>query len=166
AKTGGPRSLEHLEQAESTIDSAINQLRSLARSLRPPVLDDRGLAGAIQQFADSMRTPVEVHARVEHPLTAIVELVAYRIAIEALVNAERHADATLIGVDITTHPTGLALDVVDNGVGLRAAPAARVGLVSLRDRAAEVGGRCDLVPSDPQGTHVRLRIPSITALTR
>lgn len=159
ARGGGQNADLHLSRAEMTIDDAVDQLRSLARSLRPPALDDVGLEAAISQFAAGMKTAVIVKSTVTRPLAAIVELVAYRVAVEALLNAERHASASLIGVDLAANETGLDLAVIDDGVGIGEDTTFGVGLNGIYERTTEVGGVFRLQLGDPSGTCVRVHLP-------
>ena len=106
---------------------------------------------------------MEVLAQDLGPLPAAVEVAAYRIAGEALTNVQRHARATrcTIALRPVTRPTGeeLLVEVGDDGVGVPADVEAGVGLVSLRERAAELGGRSEVVCPPSGGTLVRARLP-------
>jgi signal transduction histidine kinase len=96
------------------------------------------------------------------PLAAAVEVAAYRIALEAFTNAMRHADAAHCTVRLALEgespPTALCVEVSDDGRGLPEGGRPGVGLASMQERAAELGGTCTL-ESGPGGTRVRARLP-------
>jgi two-component system, NarL family, sensor kinase len=87
-----------------------------------------------------------------------VEVAAYRIALEALTNVVRHAQARTCHIILTV--TGeLVLDIEDDGRGLPASLKAGIGLLSMRERAAELGGTCVIEAGSEGGTRVRARLP-------
>jgi len=136
-------------------------VRRLVYNLRPPALDELGLAGAIRQtaatHAGGMRMMVELpdHLPV---LPAAVELAAYRIAQEALTNVTRHARARRCRLRLTVDED-LELEVVDNGIGLAGAGPPGVGMSSIRERAAELGGISSIGPGRSNGTRVFVQLP-------
>lgn len=139
--------------------SVIEEIRALVHALRPPELDELGLAGAVEAVGarfDGLR--VRVLADDLPPLEPVVESAAYRIAVEALTNAARHSGATVANVRLDVSDGVLVVIVEDDGRGI--APDARdgTGLRSMRERAGELGGRCD-VASDPHGTTVKATVP-------
>ncbi|MGY1622826.1 histidine kinase [Geodermatophilus sp. SYSU D00965] len=153
-----------LRQARDDVSAALADVRRLVHDLRPPALDDLGLAGAVRQQAERLLVPrVEVTVAAEElaPLPAAVEVAAYRIASEALANVAKHAAATRVRVSLACDDDGaLVVDVADDGVGIDPAAPAGVGLVSLRERAAELGGRCSVSCPPEGGTVVRAVLPA------
>ncbi len=153
-----------LRQARDEVATALADVRRLVHDLRPPALDDLGLAGAVRQQAGRVLPPavalrVEAGAGVDE-LPAAVEVAAYRIASEALANVARHARATRVRIDLDRTGDGaLAVTVADDGVGIAPGAPAGVGLVSLRERAAELGGRCSVTCPPTGGTVVRAVLP-------
>ncbi|MFI7024353.1 histidine kinase [Micromonospora sp. NPDC049900] len=137
------------------------EVRQLVDQLRPPALD-RGLESALRAECQRFDGPgLSVRLRVEdglERLPAAVEVAAYRIVGEALANVARHAQATTCDV-VVRRGQALVVEVSDDGVGIRARRPGGVGLDSMRERAAELGGECDLVDREPQGTLVRVRLP-------
>ncbi len=137
------------------------EVRQLVDQLRPPALD-RGLESALRAECQRFDGPgLSVRLRVEDELDrlpAAVEVAAYRIVGEALANVSRHAQATICDV-VVRRGRALVVEVGDDGVGILARRPGGVGLDSMRERAAELGGECDLVDRTPQGTLVRVRLP-------
>jgi signal transduction histidine kinase len=153
-----------LRQARSDVAAALADVRRLVNDLRPPALDDLGLAGAIRQQAERLlapRTAVTVEAAPDvEALPAAVEVAAYRIASEALANVARHAQAAVCRVDLHRDADrALVLTVTDDGVGIAPAASRGVGLLSLRERAAELGGSCSVQSPSDGGTVVRAVLP-------
>ena len=102
---------------------------------------------------------VQVHAHGDlEGLPAAVEVAAYRIAAEAITNAARHGEAQNCFVRLSLNGA-LDLEVVDDGTGLPRALRAGVGLSSMRERAAELGGTCEVGPAPGGGTRVAARLP-------
>ena len=93
------------------------------------------------------------------PLPAAVEIAAYRIAVEALTNAARHSQAQRCEVIVEVSATEVRVTVSDDGIGLDPARPPHVGLWSMRERAAEVGGRCAVTSRAGGGTVVRATLP-------
>src|SRR5262249_55955895 len=91
-------------------------------------------------------------------LPAAVEVAAYRIVLEALTNVARHAQAQTCRVHLTL-AEGLAIDVSDDGLGLPSEHPVGVGLASVRERAAELGGDCVITNAATGGTQVLVRRP-------
>ena len=144
--------------------TAIGDVRRLVHDLRPPALDELGLAGALQRLADRIGADgtalrVEVRADDLPPLPAAVEVAAYRIVQEALTNVVRHAGASRCCVTVAVEGTDLAVTVTDDGTGPTADRVAGVGLASMRERAAETGGTCEMGPGPDGGTRVAARLP-------
>ena len=156
--------------AEAVLDDLMNRtqeagedVRRLVYGLRPPALDDLGLVGAIREAAVSVLPAAEPPVVVDAPqslppIPAAVEVAAYRIAQAALAIVARHARAQTCSIRLWLNGA-LYLEVRDDGRGLPPSPQAGVGLVSMRERAAELGGTCvvDSVPGG--GTSVLARLP-------
>jgi two-component system, NarL family, sensor kinase len=117
--------------------------------LRPPALDELGLVGALQAHAAQLNKPhslqIQITARPEPlpPLSAAVEVAAYRIALEAMTNAARHAQAHSCAVHLQAEDTRLTLTVGDDGRGLAPNGRTGVGFHSMRERAEELGGQAE-----------------------
>jgi signal transduction histidine kinase len=150
-----------LEELEADAQTAMADVRRLVYNLRPPALDELGLAGAIRQtaatHAGGMRMTVEM-PDVLPPLPAAVELAAYRITQEALANVTRHSRAGRCRLRLTVDKD-LELEVIDNGIGLATARPPGVGMSSIRERAAELGGTSSIGPGRSSGTRVFVQLP-------
>ena len=166
--TGGPEGDELVEGAREQTQAAVADVRRLVRGLRPPVLEDLGLAAALRAHADRLG-PLAVELKLPEPLMtlpAAVELALYRIATEALTNVVRHAHAHHCRVSLRTDGDEVVLEIADDGHGLAADAAPGVGLRSMRERAAELGGRVELANSPGGGLAVDVRLPCATAQTQ
>ncbi len=144
--------------------AALADVRRLVHDLRPPALDDLGLVGAVRQQAERVLAPRVAPEVVAGPgtadLPAAVEVAAYRIASEALANVAKHASARSCRVELERAAGGaLVVTVADDGRGIAPGAPAGVGLVSLRERAAELGGRCTVECPATGGTVVRAELP-------
>ena len=160
---GGPQSDPLVAGAREQTEAAVADVRRIVRGLRPPVLEDLGLAAALRAHADRL-APLEVEIVVPpDPLPAAVELALYRIATEALTNAVRHADARRCRVELRTVGEEAVLEIADDGPGLAADATAGVGLRSMRERAAELGGRVELETPAGGGLTVRVVLPVAAA---
>jgi signal transduction histidine kinase len=144
------------------VQEVVADVRRLVHDLRPPALDDRGLVGALAQQAESVSVSgpsVSVTAADLGALPAAVEVAAYRIVSEAVTNAVRHASATSVSVRLSVASGCLVVEVVDDGAGIAPSAQAGVGLLSLRERAAELGGRSSVTCPDSGGTVVKAWLP-------
>ncbi|NRQ39443.1 sensor histidine kinase [Nonomuraea sp. NN258] len=149
-----------LLRVREEMTSTLNSVRELVDGLRPPALDELGLAGALAELgrAPGPRVSVEPHGPLDD-LPPAVELAAYRIVQEALTNARRHARADRVAVTLRREPESLRVTVTDDGAGLPDTPSPGVGLTSMRERAAEIGGTCAIGPRAGGGTEVAAVLP-------
>jgi signal transduction histidine kinase len=152
-----------LQNARSEIQGAVADVRRLVHSLRPPALDELGLVGAVREQAERLSVGDHPHVELEapdhlEPLPAAVEVAAYGIALEAMTNAARHADARTCLVRIALNG-GLQLEITDDGHGLSDDYRPGVGMASMRERAEELGGTCEVTRVDGRGTRVRALLP-------
>lgn len=149
AARSDPEQAEQLAlQLGEQLRAAIADVRRIVYGLRPPVLDELGLVAALRkQGGDLGRIALTVEAPDELPrLPTSVELAAYRIASEALTNIVRHSTARQAKVSLTAGPAALTITVTDDGRSERAWRSG-VGLESIRARAAELGGACEVGPT-------------------
>ena len=153
-----------VDRLKADVQAAVADTRRLVYELRPPALDELGLVAALRKQAASLGLDGQgLQVQVQAPdrldgLPAAVEVAAYRITLEALTNARRHAQAHRCQVRLALDD-GLGIEVRDDGRGLPADPADGVGLASMRERAAELGGWCQIEPVPNGGTSVRAWLP-------
>ena len=151
-----------LAEAIKHAQDAITDIRRVVYDLRPPALDDLGLAGALRaQAAGYGASGVNFTLSLPDalpPLPAAVEVACYRIAQEALTNVVKHAGARNCALSLTVDGT-VTLEVVDDGRGLPLQRRAGVGLGSMRERASELGGQCLVEPRPAGGTRVLAGLP-------
>ncbi len=166
--TNDPTATALLEDLYAGLRSAVGDIRRLVYELRPPALDELGLVAAIRERAaayngsrqaelDGLQVTVDAPERLP-PLPAAVEVAAYRIVQEALMNVARHAQAHTCTIRLVLED-GLQVEVSDDGVGLPETYRAGVGLASMRERALELGGRCRIERRDGFGTLLQAWLP-------
>jgi signal transduction histidine kinase len=158
-----------LRSLKAQTQDSVKQIRHIVYGLRPPALDDLGLVPAIRahvsQLGGSRDGPDVVVEPPEEglpPLPAAVELAIYRIAIEALTNAIQHAKASNVAIRLSTRSkpqAAIRLEVHDDGAGLPQKMKAGVGISSMRERAAELGGRFGMESAGSSGSRVWTQLP-------
>jgi two-component system, NarL family, sensor kinase len=163
--TDPQRSGELLAGLRDQTVAALADIRRLVYDLRPPALDSLGLAEALREYAMVLSRhddgqPLDITLETSAPLgelPAAVEVAAYRIVTEALTNVVRHSTARSATVTVRVQDRSLHVSVRDDGVnadGWRPG----VGLASIRERAAELGGSCSIGP-DAAGGRVDVKLP-------
>ncbi len=143
------------------IEQAVSDIRRIVYNLRPPSLDELGLIGAIRSC--TVHYQMHLQIAVEMPevlpiLPADIEVAAYRIVQEALNNVARHAQAQSCSVSLSLN-NGLWIEVIDDGIGLVKERHIGVGLLAMRERAAELGGTCVIESLSSRGTHIQAYLP-------
>jgi two-component system sensor histidine kinase UhpB len=155
------------EETKEAVRQALNEVRRIARELRPEMLEQLGLVSALtelsRRFAESSGIRVERRLSSELPrLTEDAELAVYRVAQESLTNVARHAGATQVELALTPGAGSVVLSVSDDGRGMPEATAANGhgGLRGMRERALLVGGALAIKPGRDGGVEVRLEVPA------
>ncbi|MFC5002168.1 sensor histidine kinase [Dactylosporangium cerinum] len=149
-----------LGELKTQSQQALQEVRRLARELRPPVLDELGLAAALEHAAEQHRTfGLDVTVDDLPGLPAAVEVAAFRIVHEALTNVARHAGAATVRLRVTVDGDALCLQIIDDGAGLPAGVRPGVGTLSMRERAEELGGTLHIGAATGGGTVVTARLP-------
>jgi PAS domain S-box-containing protein len=163
-----PRSTELLARLAATATESVGRLRQLVFELRPPLLDEVGLAAAIGQYATRAGELAGFVAQVTDEsvgeLPDELRVVAYRIVQEALANVRAHARARRVAVRLEEVEGGLLARVSDDGVGflpglVERRPAGHLGLISMREQAAMAGGWSRVASAPGMGTTVELWLP-------
>ena len=162
---GSRRQEELLKTLRAETKGAITDIRRIVYGLRPPALDEFGLAGALRaEVARLERQPSGPSIALHVPdgdldgLPAAVEVATYRIITEAVTNVLRHARAHHCQIRIQPGQD-LRLEVCDDGAGLPDGWRAGVGITAMRERAAELGGELTIEPARPRGTRITARLP-------
>ena len=147
------------------VRESLDEVRRIARELRPEALDDLGLVNALIALCnrigaqDGFAVRRELQGRLP-PLSPDVELVIYRVAQESLTNAVRHSGARSATVSLVADAETLTLRVADDGKGMPPQlPSDTAGIAGMRERALLVGGRLSIKSRPDHGTEVRLSIP-------
>lgn len=170
AGDAAPESLrDDLGAVAETVRGSLDEVRQVARRLRPGVLDDLGLVSAIDALAADVTeaggVPVTVDVDPRLPgLGTAAELVVYRIAQESLTNVVRHAGAQAVDLSLRREGPAVVLTVTDDGCGIGDGPEG-AGIRGMRERALLVGAGLSVGPHDDGGTEVQLRVP-VRRMTR
>ena len=148
---------------QETTRASLDEIRRIARRLRPGVLEELGLTSALKSLATEFTRPalsVRHHIAADlPPLGENAELVLYRVCQESLTNTARHADATRVDLTLERMPHAVELRVRDNGRGIDGA-AEGAGIRGMRERALLIGADLTLAPVPDGGTEVRLTVPT------
>jgi signal transduction histidine kinase len=155
-----------LDSLVSEATSALNELRELARGIHPVILVEGGLYPALEALALRGAVPVELDVGVEGRLPEQVEIAAYYVVSEALANVAKHAEASVVRIQIGIAggegAEMLRVEVRDDGRG-GAAVARGTGLLGLKDRVEALGGRIVLDSPPAVGTTLRVEFPLTAA---
>lgn len=147
---------------KSQMQTSMEDIRRLAYTLRPPALDELGLLSAIRETCAGheqagLSVTVETPNKLP-PLSAAVEVATYRIISEALTNVSKHAQARECHVQLMFNGE-LQIDIQDNGIGLQPGRHSGVGMLSMRERAAELGGTFAIHSVPGGGVHITVYLP-------
>lgn len=162
------RAAQQLERLQETATAALAEMRALIFQLRPPALRDQGLVAALQQHAamlahrESLR--IELNVTGDERMARGIEQPLYRIVQEALNNVIKHAQADQVSVGLEFGVDRVRLRVRDDGQGFDPdappSPSGRhLGVISMRERAAEIGGTMEILSSIGGGTEVVVTVP-------
>jgi signal transduction histidine kinase len=158
------KTAEMLIQIEAETQTALEDLRDLARGIYPPLLADRGLVAALEAQSRKAPGPVSVEADAVGRYSADVEATVYFCTLEALQNVAKYADADRTVIRLSQSNGSLSFEVVDEGRGFDPdAGATGSGLQGMADRLAAVGGSLDIRSTPGRGTTVAGRVPVTAA---
>jgi two-component system sensor histidine kinase UhpB len=163
ARGTGEHDAAQLEAAREAVRHSLEEVRRIARELRPEVLDDLGLQSALRSLctAAAAHQDLRIERRLElvDEVSPEVELVVYRVAQESLTNVMRHAGAEEVLVALEHVGGGLRLVVRDDGRGVPPDANGGAGIAGMQERALHVGGRLTVSSLPAGGTEVRLDVP-------
>ena len=157
---------EQLSEIRTLIDGAMRSARTIAMGLRPPMLDDCGLEEALRYQARDFSNRTGIPAVVEvsgdcEPIPDPVRTALYRIAQEALTNCARHSLARHVWIALESDPRHIRLRVRDDGVGLPSTRKPGLGLISMTERAGEVGGAITFTSEPGEGFRLNVELPAV-----
>ena len=139
--------------------TALDELREIAHGIHPAVLSEAGLGPALQALARRSAVPVELDLDLRSPPGQQAEAAAYYIASEALANAAKHAQASVIGLRVQGDDSALTLSIRDDGIG-GADPGRGTGITGLKDRVDALGGTISVLSPPGHGTTLHVRLPA------
>lgn len=153
------------------IRDAIDTVRKISADLRPGVLDNLGLFDAIEWEAGKFRERLDIECNINMQVTPValedsVATAMFRIFQEALTNISRHAQASRVDIAVTYACNTLTIDVRDNGLGISKDELHHnksYGLVSMSERALQIGATLEINSEAGKGTQVMLRYPVTAA---
>jgi PAS domain S-box-containing protein len=159
--------VEQLDLLEQSVQASTERLRHLLFELRPAALDEGGFPAALREYLDVMKSEnaidVELETALEHSPASETQVIAYRIAQEALANVRKHARASRVECAVSAVDDGILTRIADDGVGFEedgSRPAAgHLGMVSMRERAEMAGGWFRVTSSEGKGCVVEFWIP-------
>jgi two-component system sensor histidine kinase UhpB len=166
-----PAVKEPLRDSVEITSTALAQVRRLSLDLRPAQLDDLGLVAALRGHADRQAAVGRFTAHFEtrglpKRLNTKIETACFRVSQEALTNILRHSRAANVWIDLSADQSQVTLTVRDDGVGFvvedgtnRATSGESLGLLSMEERIALIGGSLSVVSQPGKGTEVRARVP-------
>jgi signal transduction histidine kinase len=164
---GEPADTEALASLEGGIRDEVAALRQVMAELRPPVLDELGLAAALDAYGDDFRRRCGIACVVRTSsdvrLRPSLETLVCRLVHEALINVEKHAAARAVEISLAVEPGRARLEVSDDGVGFDVARAIgrdHFGLASMRQRVETAGGSWGIHSHPGRGTTITARLPT------
>ncbi len=170
-ETDARQASQHLDQANSMVAEAIDRMYDLIRGLRPTLLDELGLEAALRAHARQVLDPAgvsfEIQARgLDGRLPSMLETALFRIFQEAITNILRHANASNVRLRLDCERAVVDGEIQDDGVGFEVGELGGdgrkgrgLGLLGMRERAAQLGGEVEFVSEIGLGTKVVVRIP-------
>jgi len=149
---------EELAALDAGLLEAVEELRELSRGIHPAILSKGGLGPALRSLSRRCAVPIELDVRVDDRLPEAIEGAAYYMAAEALTNAAKHADASVVKLSAVVENGNLLVKVQDDGTG-GADPSGGSGLIGLTDRVEAVGGTLTVTSPRGQGTTLLAQLP-------
>jgi PAS domain S-box-containing protein len=150
-----------LSHVAEGLTGVVDGLREIALGIHPPLLEEGGLGPALKTLARRSPVPVELDVRLGRRPPESVEVAAYYVVSEAVTNAAKHANASVVSVHVRGDDGTLRVSIRDDGVG-GADPGRGSGLIGLKDRAEAIGGRISLESAPGVGTSLEVELPVIS----
>jgi len=162
--TGDEMAQEIVQRIKTLAERTLQEVRNISLLLRPSMLDDLGLVAAVEWYAREMsrRGEIEVEVRSENvteDLTDDVKLCVYRVVQEALNNAQRHAHAKNVVVELAQAAGAIRVKIVDDGSGFDAKRTRGMGLLGMEERVKRLGGRITVASQPGAGTTIEAELP-------
>jgi signal transduction histidine kinase len=162
ARATVPPHLGELDSALSRVSEGLSgvfdELRHVSHGIHPPILSHGGLEPALMALSRRSGVPVELEMDAARRLPEGVEVAVYYVVSEALTNVVKHAQASVVYVDLDTRHPNLELAIRDDGIG-GADPRRGYGLVGLRDRIEALGGTLQVISAAGRGTTLLIDVP-------
>ena len=156
AGRGDPRA--ELSRIAAGLADAMAELQEVSRGIHPAILSERGLGPALRTLARQSGVPVDLDFTTDERFPEPIEIAAYYVASEALANAMKHAQASVVEMSLATRDGSLLLSIRDDGIG-GADPARGSGLAGLADRVEALGGSIHVYSAAAAGTHITVGLP-------
>ena len=157
-----PSELQDLHAQLASISDGVrgvlDELREISHGLHPAILAEGGLGPALRALARRAAVPVELEMPADRRLPEPVEAAVYYLVCEAITNAAKHADASVVHVDVEATDSSIELRIRDDGIG-GADPTRGTGLIGLSDRVETLGGRLEISSPLGLGTSLLVTIP-------
>jgi signal transduction histidine kinase len=147
-----------LSRVAEGLASVFDELRGISHGIHPAILSKGGLQPALRALCRRSVLPVELDVHAERRLPEPVEVAVYYVVSEALTNAAKHAQASVVNVELDTHDEILRLTIRDDGIG-GADTRQGSGLVGLRDRIEALGGALQVTSPAGNGTTLLIKVP-------
>jgi signal transduction histidine kinase len=149
---------DRIARTAAGLSGVLEDLQDISRGLHPAILSKGGLQPAIKALARRAAVPVELDLHADRRLDERLEVAVYYIVAEAVTNAIKHADASVVQIRLHLEDEGIRLWVEDDGVG-GAAVGGGSGLIGLKDRVEALGGVIEVESPSGKGTSLHVRIP-------
>jgi len=169
AARGNGEARSRIDDSAALLDSTMDTIENVLTELRPPMLDDHGLAAALDWHARSFstRTGIAVAVRGGEPAVRPpppVQIALFRIAQEALNNVAKHARARRVEITLDHANGECVMSVQDDGIGFEGVegtdkPKPGLGMITMRERSQAVGGRFEVQAVPGHGTRLTVRVP-------
>ncbi len=158
---------ERLQSTFGLLDSAVEAVQQISAKLRPGILDELGLAAAVEWQAQDFEKHTGIHCKCSLPsepvaLPAEKSTAVFRIFQEALTNAARHADADRVSIFLKDRMDKLVLEIIDNGCGINKTQInspKSLGILGMRERVVVLGGSMEINGVPGKGTHIKVTMP-------